>query len=76
MANGKLAFYLDEAIKQLKKEHRKKIRYAPKEKLEKAVCPKCGQKANSKEQVNKLFGFRLTGNTIRVQSWCRICRGL
>ena len=76
MANGKLAFYLDEAIKQLKKEQRKKIRYAPKEKLEKAVCPKCGQKANSKEQVNKLFGFRLTGNTIRVQSWCRICRGL
>ena len=76
MANGKLAFYLDEAIKQLKKEQRKKIRYAPKEKLEKAVCPKCGQKANSKEQANKLFGFRLTGNTIRVQSWCRICRGL
>ena len=74
--NSKLAFYLDEAIKQLKKEQRKKIRYAPKEKLEKAVCPKCGQKANSKEQVNKLFGFRLTGNTIRVQSWCRICRGL
>ena len=76
MANGKLAFYLDEAINQLKEEQRKKIRYAPKEKLEKAVCPKCGQKANSKEQVNKLFGFRLTGNTIRVQSWCRICRGL
>ena len=76
MANGKLAFYLDEAINQLKEEQRKKIRYAPKEKLEKAVCPKCGQKANSKEQVNKLFGFRLTGNTIRVQSWCRVCRGL
>ena len=76
MANGKLAFYLDEAIKQLKKEQRKKIRYAPKEKLEKAVCPKCGQKANSKEQVKKLFGFRLTGNIVRVQSWCRVCRGL
>ena len=76
MVNSKLAFYLDEAINQLKEEQRKKIRYAPKEKLEKAVCPKCGQKANSKEQVNKLFGFRLTGNTIRVQSWCRICRGL
>ena len=76
MANGKLTFYLDEAINQLKEEQRKKIRYAPKEKLEKAVCPKCGQKANSKEQVKKLFGFRLTGNTIRVQSWCRVCRGL
>ena len=76
MANGKLTFYLDEAINQLKEEQRKKIRYAPKEKLEKAVCPRCGQKANSKEQVKKLFGFRLTGNTIRVQSWCRVCRGL
>ena len=76
MTNSRLAFFLDEAIEQLKKEQREKIRYAPKEKLEKAVCPKCGQKANSKEQVNKLFGFRLTGNTIRVQSWCRICRGL
>ena len=76
MANGKLAFYLDEAIKQLKKEHRKKIRYAPKEKLEKAVCPKCGQKANSKEQVKKFFGFRNMNNTIRRQSWCKRCRGL
>ena len=76
MVNSKLAFYLDEAINQLKEEHKKKIRYAPKEKLEKAVCPRCGQKANSKEQVKKLFGFRLTGNTVRVQSWCRVCRGL
>ena len=76
MANSKLAFYLDEAIEQLKKEQREKIRYAPKEKLEKTSCPRCGKKANSKKQVKKLFGFRLTGNTIRVQSWCRVCRGL
>ena len=76
MANSKLAFYLDEAIEQLKKEQREKIRYAPKEKLEKAVCPRCGKKTNSKKQVKKLFGFRLTGNTIRVQSWCQVCRGL
>ena len=76
MTNSKLAFYLDEAIKQLKEELKGKIRYAPKEKLEKAICPKCGKKANSKKQVKKLFGFRLTGNTIRVQSWCRVCRGL
>ena len=74
--NDKLLFYLDEAINQLKKEQRKKIRYAPKEKLEKAVCPKCGQKANSKEQVKKFFGFRNMNNTIRRQSWCKICRGL
>ena len=76
MTNSRLAFYLDEVIEQIKKEQREKIRYAPKEKLEKAVCPKCGKKANSKKQVKKLFGFRLTGNTIRVQSWCRVCRGL
>ena len=76
MTNSRLAFYLDEAIEQIKKEQREKIRYAPKEKLEKAVCPKCGKKANSKKQVKKLFGFRLTGNTIRVQSWCQVCRGL
>ena len=76
MANGKPTFYLDEAINQLKKELLEKYEKEAKGKLEKAVCPKCGQKANSKEQVNKLFGFRLTGSTIRVQSWCRICRGL
>ena len=76
MANGKPTFYLDEAINQLKEEQRKKIRYAPKEKLEKARCPKCGQKANSKEQVKKFFGFRNMNNTIRRQSWCKICRGL
>ena len=76
MANGKPTFYLDEAINQLKKELLEKYEKEAKGKLEKAVCPKCGQKANSKEQVNKLFGFRLTGYTIWVQSWCRICRGL
>ena len=76
MENDKLLFYLDEAITQITKQQRKKIRYAAKEKLEKAVCPRCGKKANSKKQVKKLFGFRLTGNTVRVQSWCRVCRGL
>ena len=76
MANSKLVFYLDEAINQLKEEQRKKIRYAPKEKLEKAVCPKCGQKANSKKQVKKFFGFRNMNNIIRRQSWCKRCRGL
>ena len=76
MANGKPTFYLDEAINQLKKELLEKYEKEAKGKLEKAVCPKCGQKANSKEQVKKLFGFRLTGSTIRVQSWCRVCRGL
>ena len=76
MTNGKPTFYLDEAINQLKKELLEKYEKEAKGKLEKAVCPKCGQKANSKEQVKKLFGFRLTGSTIRVQSWCRVCRGL
>ena len=76
MTNSRLAFYLDEVIEQLKKEQREKIRYAPKEKLEKAVCPKCSKKANSKEQVKKFFGFRNMNNTIRRQSWCKRCRGL
>ena len=76
MTNSKLAFYLDEAINQIKEEQRKKIRYAPKEKLEKAVCPKCDKKVNSKKQVKKFFGFRNMNNTIRRQSWCKICRGL
>ena len=76
MRDSKLASYLDEAINQLKEEQRKKIRYAPKEKLEKAVCPRCGQKANSKKQVKKFFGFRNMNNTIRRQSWCKKCRGL
>ena len=76
MVNDKLLFYLDEAINQLKKEQREKIRYASKEKLEKAICPKCSKKANSKEQVKKFFGFRNMNNTIRRQSWCKRCRGL
>ena len=53
MENDKLLFYLDEAITQIKKQQRKNIRYAPKEKLEKTSCPKCGKKANTKKQVKK-----------------------
>ena len=76
MANSKLAFYLDEAINQLKEELLEKYEKEAKGKLEKAVCPKCGQKANSKKQVKKFFGFRNMNNTIRRQSWCKRCRGL
>ena len=76
MSQINLEFYLDEAITQIKKQQRKNIRYAPKEKLEKTSCPKCGKKANSKKQVKKFFGFRNMNNTIRRQSWCKICRGL
>ena len=76
MANGKPTFYLDEAINQLKKELLEKYEKEAKGKLEKAVCPKCGQKANSKKQVKKFFGFRNMNNTIRRQSWCKRCRGL
>ena len=76
MSQINLEFYLDEAITQIKKQQRKNIRYAPKAKLEKTSCPRCGKKANTKKQVKKLFGFRLTGNTVRVQSWCRVCRWL
>jgi len=76
MVNDKLLFYLDEAINQLKKEQREKIRYASKEKLEKAVCPKCKKNAKTKVQVKKFFGFRNMNNTIRRQSWCKRCRSL
>ena len=37
MTNSRLAFVLDEAIEQLKQEQREKIRYAPKEKLDKSI---------------------------------------
>ena len=76
MVNGKPTFYLDEAINQLKKELLEKYEKEAKGKLEKAVCPKCGQKVNSKKQVKKFFGFRNMNNTIRRQSWCKRCRGL
>ena len=47
--------------------------------LTKAKCPcrGCKTEANNPEDVELLFGLRNMGNgTIRVQSYCRDCRGL
>ena len=57
MSQINLEFYLDEAITQIKKQQRKKIRYAPKEKLEKTSCPRCGKKANTKNKLKNYLDF-------------------
>ena len=42
--------------------------------LESAKCPKCDKIANGKEEVEKLFGFRMVNDKKIVQSWCFECR--
>ena len=37
-------------------------------------CPACGKTANSRDEVEKIFGFRNMDGIIRPQSWCRDCR--
>lgn len=39
-----------------------------------AKCPKCDKAATSREEAEKLFGFRNMDGFIRPQSWCRDCR--
>lgn len=43
-----------------------------------AFCPCCEKKeAHTTEQVEELFGYRtMEDGKVRVQSWCRECRGL
>ena len=43
-----------------------------------AFCPCCEHKeAHTVEQVEQLFGYRtMEDGKVRVQSWCRECRGL
>ena len=38
-------------------------------------CPKCGKVSLSKEQIDNDFGFRTVNGILRVQSWCKECRG-
>lgn len=39
------------------------------------VCPKCKTtKANTYQELDKLFGFRNMPKGTRNQSWCRECR--
>jgi len=37
-------------------------------------CPACGKTANSRDEVERIFGFRNMDGIIRPQSWCRDCR--
>ena len=39
-----------------------------------AKCPRCDKTANTRDETEKLFGFRNVGGFNRPQSWCRVCR--
>jgi len=39
-----------------------------------AKCPKCGKSVNSRQEIDKEFGFRNMDGISRPQSWCKICR--
>ena len=43
-------------------------------KFDSANCPNCGKVANSKMEVEALFGIRNNGGNLMVQSWCKECR--
>ncbi len=43
-------------------------------KLDSAKCPYCGKVANSRKDVDNLFGTRQNGKYLMVQSWCKECR--
>lgn len=38
------------------------------------TCPKCATRANTYQDLGRLFGFRNITNGVRIQSWCRGCR--
>ena len=45
------------------------------DRLAKAKCPHCDRRAYSEQAVEEQFGHRNMGDgTVRVQSWCRVCR--
>lgn len=38
-------------------------------------CPKCGKEAKTREELERLFGFRQTDpKSVTNQSWCKDCR--
>ena len=41
---------------------------------ESAKCPKCGKSVQSRQEIEKEFGFRNMDGMSRPQSWCRKCR--
>ena len=38
-------------------------------------CPVCGKVATSRDEIERVFGFRIDTGKERIQSWCRTCRG-
>lgn len=40
----------------------------------KAECPHCGKKANGKDEIDRLFGWRVVNGKTVPQSWCYECR--
>lgn len=41
---------------------------------ESAKCPRCGIASQSRQEIERTFGFRNVDGIIRPQSWCRRCR--
>lgn len=43
---------------------------------EHAKCPKCFKNAESREEIEKEFGFRNMDGIIKAQLWCKVCRSI
>ena len=41
---------------------------------ENAKCPRCSKTVHTRQEIEKLFGFRNMDGLIRPQSWCKKCR--
>lgn len=41
---------------------------------ENAKCPRCGKTSHTRQEVEKMFGFRNVDGLIRPQAWCKKCR--
>jgi len=37
-------------------------------------CPKCGKKAKTEAELDRLFGYRTLPTGVQSQSWCKECR--
>jgi len=42
--------------------------------LVKHRCPQCGKTARGGSEIERFFGFRKMGSSLKVQSWCINCR--
>ena len=43
---------------------------------ENAKCPKCGTMTESRQETERLFGFRNMDELVKPQSWCKRCRNI